>query len=133
MSLPMRVEFDDNKKNWELWGQLVELWICGIQPLPKDVTGLVAQATAHGISKFSVPGSQDRNVVFYWYDETKVEFWLPTEEMLKASRAAIKPGPYPLPVFYDEAYIGTRRSLTADEDTLLANCRVGEYTINFCG
>ncbi len=133
MTTPMRVMFDDTKKNWELWGQLVEEWICGIVPLPKDVKALTDQGTNHGISGFTVPGSQDRNVVFNWHDPDKeLSFWLPTEDMLKTGRAAVKPGPYPLPVFYDQAYAGPRRDLTADEDKLFENCRVGEYTINNC-
>jgi hypothetical protein len=134
MSPTMKVTFDDTAENWRLWGQLVELWICGLQPAPKEVKDLVAQATAHGISKFVVPGSQDRNVVFYWYDEAKeLAFMLPSEDMLKAVRKAITPGPYPLPAFYDQAYTGQRAGLTPDQDTLFANCRVGEYTINYCG
>lgn len=134
MSLPMKVKFDDTTENWRLWGQLVELWICGLQPSPKEVKGLVAQATAHGISNFSVPGAQDRNVVFYWYDEAKeLAFMLPSEEMLKAAKAAITPGPYPMPIFYNDAFEGPRSNLTADQDTLFTNCRVGEYTINICG
>jgi hypothetical protein len=133
MSLPMKVNFDDTTENWQLWGQLVELWICGLQPLPKEVKGLVAQATTHGISNVSVPGSQDRDVVFYWYDQAKeLSFLLPTESMLTAARAAVTPGPYPLPVFYNQAYDGTRSNLTADQDTLFASSRVGEYTINNC-
>jgi hypothetical protein len=134
MSLEMKVDFDDTTKNWQLWGQLVELWICGLQPLPKEVKGLVSQATAHGITSVSVYGSQDRDVKFYWYDDAKeLAFMLPTEPMLKAARAAIKPGPYPLPVFYDDAYEGRRKSLTAEQDKLFTDSRVGEYTINNCG
>jgi hypothetical protein len=134
MSLPMKVDFDDTVQNWQLWGQLVELWISGLQPLPKEVKDLVAQAKTHGISNVSVYGPQDRNVVFHWYDESKeLAFLLPTEAMLEGARKVIKPGPYPLPVFYDTAYTGPRANLTADQDTLFANCRVGEYTINNCG
>jgi hypothetical protein len=134
MSLPMKVNFDNTRQNWQLWGQLVELWICGLQPQPKEVKGLVDQATTHGITNFTVSGSQDRNVVFYWYDEAKeLAFMLPSEDMLNAAKKAIKPGPYPLPVFYDDAYTGSRSNLTADQDTLFTNCRVGEYTINICG
>jgi hypothetical protein len=133
MSSAMKVNFADTTENWQLWGQLVELWICGLQPLPKEVKDLVAQAKTHGISSASVPGSQDRNVVFYWYDESKeLALMLPSEAMLTAARATVKPGPYPLPVFYDQAYTGPRAKLTADQDTLMSNCRVGEYTINNC-
>jgi hypothetical protein len=133
MSVGMKVNFDDTTQNWQLWGQLVELWICGLQPLPKEVKGLIAQATTHGISTVSVPGSQDRDVVFYWYDETKeLAFMLPSEDILVSVRKDVKPGPYPLAAFYDGAYTGPRSSLTADQDTLFANCRVGEYTINNC-
>jgi hypothetical protein len=134
MNLTMKVNFDDTTKNWQLWGQLVELWICGLQALPKEVKGLVSQASAHGITNVSVPGSQDRDVKFYWYDDAKeLAFMLPTKAMLKAARDAIKPGKYPLPAFYDGAYEGPRKGLTADQDTPFANCRVGEYTINNCG
>ncbi len=130
----MKVDFEDTTKNWQLWGQLVELWICGLQPLPKEVKDLVAQAKAHGIPSASVPGDQNRNVKFYWYDEAKeLAFMLPTEAMLTAAREKIKPGEYPLPIFYDDAYTGQRAKLDSDQDTLFANCRVGEYTINYCG
>ena len=79
MSLPMKVHFPDTVKNWQLWGKLVELWACGIQTLPKDVNALVAQAATYGL-KLAVPGPQDRNVVFAWYDENKeLSFILPTE------------------------------------------------------
>ena len=53
--------------------------------------------------------------------------------MLKASRAAINPDHIRCRSSMMRPYDGTRRSLTADQDTLLTNCRVGEYTINFCG
>jgi hypothetical protein len=133
VSAGMKVNFDNTTQNWQLWGQLVELWICGLQPLPKEVKDLVTQAKTHGISNVSVPGSQDRNVVFYWYDESKeLAFMLPTEAMLTEARKSVTPGPYPLPKFYDDAYDGSRKDLTADQDTLFANCRVGEYTINNC-
>jgi hypothetical protein len=133
MSLPMRVKFDNTAKNWQLWGQLVESWICGIVPLPKEVAGLVKQGSERGITDFSVPGSQDRNVKFYWDDEPdELPIWLPSEEMLKAARNDVPPGQYPLPAFYDEVYAGPRRDLTADQETLFAGCRVGEYTINNC-
>lgn len=133
MSLAMKVNFDDNTQNWQLWGQLVELWICGLQPLPKEVKGLIAQATAHGITNVSVPGSPDRNVVFYWYDEAKeLGIMLPSEAMLMAARKNLSPGPYQLPVFYNDAYVGPKTDMTTDQDTLFANCRVGEYTINNC-
>jgi hypothetical protein len=133
MRLLMSVDFDDTTQNWELWGKLVEGWIRGIVPLPKDVNSLVSQGKERNISNFSVPGAQDRNVVFSWYNEKVVSFWLPTEEMLTDGRERIKPGPYPLPAFYDEFYEGKRRDLTAEKDTFLAACRVGEYTINICG
>jgi hypothetical protein len=134
MSLAMKVNFDDTTLNWQLWGQLVELWICGLQPLPQVVKDLVVQAETHGITNVSVPGSQDRNVKFYWYDENKeLAFMLPSEDMLTEARKSIKPGSYPLPKYYNEAYSGQRNNLAADQDTLFANCRVGEYTINYCG
>lgn len=129
----MKVNFDDTTLNWQLWGQLVEGWICGIVPLPKDVNGLVAQGKERNISNFSVPGDQDRNVVFNWDNDKVVTFWLPTEDMLKEARRDISPGPYPIPVFYNEAYDARRAQLNNAQDTLFWNCRVGEYTINFCG
>ncbi|WP_428536681.1 hypothetical protein [Rhodopila sp.] len=133
MDPSMMVNFDDTRENWRRWGQLVELWICGLQPLPTEVKDLVDQAEKHCISGASVPGNQNRNVKIYFYDQTKeLAFMLPTESMLNAARAQVKPGPYPLPVFYDDAYTGQRAVLTPDEDIEFANCRVGEYTINNC-
>ena len=131
MNLQMKVKFDDTRENWRLWGELVERWIREDQPRPKKVKDLVDQAKARGIASASVPGSQERNVEIYFYDDTKeLAFLLPTKAMLTEK---IKPGPYPLPIFYDDAYNGRRADLTADEDTLFAKCRVGEYTINNCG
>jgi hypothetical protein len=126
-----KVNFDDTTENWKLWGQLVELWICGLQPLPREVKDLVAQATAHGISNLSVPGSADRDVKCYFYNDTNVlAFFLPSEQLLTAGLRSAAPGPYPLSVFYDVAYAGRRRNLTAEQHELFATCRVGEFVIN---
>jgi hypothetical protein len=134
MSLPMKVNFDDTTENWRLWGQLVERWICKRQPRPEKVKDLVSQAKQHGIASASVPGSQERKVEIYFYDDTKeLAFLFPTEAMLTAAREKIQPGPYPLPSFYDDAYNGPRADLKDKKDNWFANCRVGEYTINNCG
>jgi hypothetical protein len=131
MNLQMKVKFDDTRENWRLWGELVERWIREDQPRPKKVKDLVHQAKERGIASASVPGSQERNVEIYFYDETKeLAFLLPTKAMLTEK---IEPGPYPLPIFYDDAYTGPRADLRADEDSWFAKCRVGEYTINNCG
>ncbi len=133
MSAAMKVNFDDTRLNWQLWGQLVELWVCGLQTQPKDIPELIQQATDHGISNVSVPGAQNRVVKFYWYDESKeLGFMLPSEDMLMAAKQSVSPGPYPLPVFYNDVYDGPRLKLTAEQDTPMVNCRVGEYTINYC-
>jgi hypothetical protein len=91
--------------------------------------------TAHGIKGASVYGPADRAVKFYSYtDDDPLVFMLPTEDMLKAARKTIHAGAfYPLPVFYDGAYSGSRKVLTEGDDTLFAACRIGEYTINNCG
>jgi hypothetical protein len=53
--------------------------------------------------------------------------------MLKEGKKTVQPGqPYPLPVFYDAAYDGPRKVMSADEQTMFTSCRVGEYTINEC-
>jgi hypothetical protein len=134
MKTPMKVNFDDTVENWRLWGELVELWICNLHPKPADAGKLVNQMTAHGIKGASAYGAPDREVKFYSYgNDAPLVIMLPTEEMLKEGRKTAHPGePYPLPVFYDGAYIGPRKVFTADDDTLFAACRVGEYTINEC-
>ena len=134
MKTPMKVDFDDTVENWRLWGQLVELWICDLQPKPTDSAKLVNQMTAHGIRGAGVYGPPDRKVEFKSYGEDDpLIIELPTEQMLKEGRKTVHAGePYALPVFYDGAYTGPRKVLTADEDTLLSACRVGEYTINMC-
>jgi hypothetical protein len=134
MKTPMKVDFDDIEENWRLWGELVELWVYNLHPRPTDTAKLVNQMTAHGIKGASVYGPSDRAVKFYSYtDDDPLVMMLPTEEMLKEGRKTAHPGEaYPLPVFYDSAYTGGRKAFTADEDTLFAACRVGEYTINEC-
>jgi hypothetical protein len=134
MKTPMKVDFDDIVENWRLWGELVELWICNLHPKPTDTAKLVNQMTAHGIKGASVYGPPDRKVEFWQYgNDDPLVFLLPTEEMMKEGRKTAHPGePYPLPIFYDAAYEGPRKVFTADDDTLFAACRIGEYTINNC-
>ncbi len=134
MKTPMKVDFNDTVENWRLWGELVELWIYNLHPKPEDATKLVNQMTAHGIKGASVYGKPDREVKFYSYGENDpLVILLPTEEMVKEGRKTAHPGqPYPLPVFYDGAYTGPQKVFTADDDTLFASCRIGEYTINEC-
>jgi hypothetical protein len=134
MKTPMKVDFDDIEENWRLWGELVELWISDLHPKPTDVGKLVNQMTAHGIKGASVYGPSTREVKFYSYGaDDPLVLMLPTEEMMKEGRKTAHPGEaYPLPVFYDAAYTGTRKTFTADDDTLFAACRIGEYTINEC-
>ncbi|MEA2738840.1 MAG: hypothetical protein QOH05_2147 [Acetobacteraceae bacterium] len=134
MKTPMRVDFNDTVENWRLWGELVELWAYNLHPKPDTTAKLVNQMTAHGIQGASVFGPPDREVKFYAYtDDQPLVIMIPTEEELKAGRKTAVPGePYPLPVFYDAAYAGPRKAFTADDDTLFAACRIGEYTINYC-
>jgi hypothetical protein len=134
MKTPMKVDFDDTVENWRLWGQLVELWICDLQPKPTDSAKLVNQMTAHGIKGAGVYGPPDRKVEFMQYSEDgPLVIELPTEKMLKEGRKTTQPGEiYPLPVFYNGAYPGAAKVFNADEDTLFSACRIGEYTINMC-
>ena len=134
MNTMMKVNFDDTVENWRLWGQLVELWICDLQPKPTDTGKMVNQMTAHGIKGASIYGPADREVKFYSYtQDDPLVMMIPTEGQLMEGRKDVIPGqPYPLPVFYDEAYAGPRKVFTADQDTLFSACRVGEYTINVC-
>jgi hypothetical protein len=134
MNTMMKVDFDDTVENWRLWGQLVELWILELQPKPDTAGKLENQMTAHGIMGASVYGSPDREVKFYSYTQDQpLVLMIPTADELKAGRAKVKPNePYPLPVFYNGAFEGRRKVLTADDDMLMMACRVGEYTINMC-
>ena len=134
MQIPMKIVFDDTTENWRLWGELVELWVCNLHPKPEDTGKLVNQMTAHGIKGASVYGPPTREVKFYSYtDDDPLVIMLPTEDELKKGRKYAQPGEvYPLPTFYDGAYTGPRKVFTADDDTLFAACRVGEYTINYC-
>lgn len=134
VSLSMKVEFDDTIENWQLWGLLVESWSRGVKKVPEYVADLVAQAKDRGIASASVYGDQNRPVKIYFYDEKKeLALMLPTAAMLDEARAKIKPGPYPLPTFYDMAYTGQRAILWPGQGEFFSACRVGEYTINFCG
>jgi hypothetical protein len=134
MKTPMKVDFDDIEENWRLWGELVELWIFDLQPKPADAAKLVNQMTAHGIKGASVYGPPDREVKFYSYtNDDPLVILLPTAAMVTEGRKATQPGEaYPLPVFYDGAYTGSRKVFTADDDTRFMACRIGEYTINEC-
>jgi hypothetical protein len=90
--------------------------------------------TAHGIKGASAFGPPDRPVQFYQYGNADpLIMMLPTEDALKEGRKTAQPGQvYPLPVFYDAFYTGSRKVATADDETLFAACRIGEYTINIC-
>jgi hypothetical protein len=134
MKTPMKVDFNDTEQNWQLWGELVGLWVYNFQPKPDTAAELVDQMTAHGIKGASVYGPPDLKVTFYPQGkDDSLAFMLPTREMMKAARKAVHPGEsYPLPVFYDAAYDGPRKAFTDDEDILFIACRIGEYVINQC-
>src|ERR1700758_1653263 len=78
-----KVVFDDIPENWRRFGLLVEQWSRGVTALPKQISDLIGQAEEMGITNFSIPGPQDRNVVFYDHDDldpTKpLTLCLPTE------------------------------------------------------
>jgi len=129
----MKVVFDDVDGNWLRWGQLVELWARGMQSLPVNVGDLISQAEAHGVTNTTVPGLPSSALVsFYSYWPDVLTLLLPTTAQLDAGRAGVKTGPYPLPSFYDEAYIDHRRALDTAGDDVFVVQRVGEYTINYC-
>ncbi|WP_428489356.1 hypothetical protein [Rhodopila sp.] len=132
MQTPMKVNFNDEQRNWGLWGQLVELWVRELQPRPETAAALVEQMTDHGIKGASVDGPPDLKVAFYPSDpDDSLGFMLPTRSMLKQARNTVSAGEfYPLPVFYDTAYTGSRKAFSVDEDMLFIACRVGEYVIN---
>ena len=133
MQTPMKVNFNDEERNWRLWGQLVALWVRGLQPRPETAAALVQQMTEHGIEGASVNGPPDLKVTFYPSDDDSLAFMLPTRAMSKEVRTSIQAGEfYPLPVFYDATYTGARKAFTMDEDTLFTACRIGEYVINQC-
>jgi hypothetical protein len=134
MKTPMKVDFNDTVENWRLWGELVELWAYNLQPKPDTAAKLVNQMTAHGVKGASVYGPPDRVVTFYTYtNDDPLAIMLPSEADLKEGRKTAHPGePYPLPVFYAAAFAGPQKPFTADEITLFAACRIGEYTINMC-
>jgi hypothetical protein len=132
MKTPMKIDFDDTLENWRLWGELVELWIFDLSPKPATTAQLVNQMTAHGIAGASVYGPPDRGVHFWSYtDDDNLVILLPSSEMVKQGRKSTQPGQaYPLPVFYDAAYNGSRKVFTEDDGTLFAACRIGEHTIS---
>ena len=96
---------------------------------------MINQAMSHGISDFSVAGSPDRAVFFYWYaDTTGVALTLPSDQMLReAEPAQVTSGTYSLPSFYDTAYTVSRRHLTNHGLWLFKTCRLGEFAIYRCG
>jgi hypothetical protein len=134
MKTPMKVDFDDTADNWLHWGELVEHWINDRLPRPENNGQLLNQMKAHGITDAEVYGPPGQAVQFYDYkDDGPLVISLPTAAMLIKARQSIHPGgPYPIPVFYDAAYSGSRKNLTESEDNVFATCRVGEYTINEC-
>jgi hypothetical protein len=134
MKTPMKVDFHDTVENWRLWGELVELWIFDLHPKPTDTTKLINQMTAHGIKGADVYGPKPRAVKIEVYAEDgPLVIDVPSQAMVKEGRKSVHANqPYPLPVFYDLAYSGSRKVLSAEEDTLFLACRIGEYTINNC-
>jgi hypothetical protein len=118
-----------------LWGELVQLWTHNCHERPTTTDKLVNEMTAHGMTGASVYGNSPRPVLFYSYDDSDpLLILLPTPEAVAEGREAIRPlAPYHLPVFYDRAYSGNRKPLSAYDQQRFADCRIGEYTINNCG
>ena len=131
----MRVKLVDDNQNWLNWGRLVEAWIDGIKPRPTTVKDLKAQMAAASVEGV-VDGADTRQVNIMQYNdvaEYPLTIYIPTKKMRDAKLATVKPGPYPLPLFYDIAYAGAPRAkLSPQEARDLASRRIGEYTINEC-
>jgi hypothetical protein len=60
---------------------------------------------------------------------------LPAKELVEGIESDLKaPGAkYPIPQYYDDAYGMSLNVPNPDERVKLQTCRIGEYSISFCG
>lgn len=125
------ISFEDTVQNWQLWGELVELWADSLHPIPSTSADLLKQMWAHGITNAAVYGPPDAKVTLLIRAAEEVVITVPTEEERKDARRAMKAGePYDLPVFYNQAFDGPRKPMNADEINLFNMSRLGEFAIN---
>jgi len=132
----MRIQIKDNAENWLNWGSLVQAWIRKTKPRPSNVGDLKKQLTDNHVNA-DVDGPDTKPVEFWDYPDnnTPLRIALPSEAMLDARLQTVLPGAYPLPHFYDIAFVGTpptRAQLSAEEAQKFAARRIGEYSVNEC-
>lgn len=130
----MRIDMTDDNQNWLNWGKLVKHWIEG-GDRPDTVKQLNDQLIAHQVNA-SVEGGDDREVEITSYPddiEGPLLIMLPSRKMLEERLETVKPGPYPLRLFYSLAFGGANKvNLSAQEASDFATRRIGEYTVNEC-
>jgi hypothetical protein len=130
----MRIQIADNNENWLNWGNLVQAWIRKTKTRPGNVGDLKKQLADNQVNA-NVEGPDTKPVVFWDYPDnnTPLRIALPTEAMLDARLQTVRPGAYPLPLFYDIAFGGANRaSLSSEESLKFAARRIGEYSVNEC-
>jgi len=137
----MRIVIADDNDNYLRWGNLVVTWVNDETKWPINVGDLRRQMANAGVNG-SIAGPDNRGVSIQRYPDDAadqlppVELVLPTQAMLNARLALVRPGPYPrdlMPSFMDIAYGGAARAnLSQQEADDFAIRRVGEYSINEC-
>jgi hypothetical protein len=125
-----------------LWGKLVKSWATGVnhvvpgQPAPKvpeTLDQLKAQCRDAGIG-ITIP-SFITGLEVVRMPKDKVVLRIPAKELVEGIEADLKSpsARYPIPQYYDDAYGMSLNVPTPDERVKLQICRIGEYSISFCG
>jgi hypothetical protein len=125
-----------------LWGKLVKSWATGVnhvvpgEPAPKvpeTLEDLEVQCQKAGIG-ITIP-SYIKGLQVVRMPKDTLMLRIPAKELVEGIEADLKaPGAkYPIPQYYDDAYGTSLNVPNPDERVKLQICRIGEYSISFCG
>jgi hypothetical protein len=125
-----------------LWGKLVRSWATGVnhvvpgQPAPQPpetLDQLKEQCRKAGIG-ITIP-SFITGLQLVRMPKDMLMLRLPAKELVEGIEADLKqPGAkYVIPQYYDDAYGMSLNVPNPDERVKLQTCRIGEYSISYCG
>jgi hypothetical protein len=134
-----------NIRNILQWGKLVKTWATGVSyfrndtpsipierlPVPRSLEELLAQAELVGAGLTITPSGGIRGLSVVQFSADTFVLRLPPKERIEAMEQALRGGGrYPFRD-YVANFIG--RDLTEAESLEAHACRVGDYTISYCG
>ena len=126
-----------NILNHDAMGKLVRKWAKGEVPLPATMQEFDAQARAESVNYTVEDGKFDAVSFSVLPPGNVLHFVLPHRSMIEEIDAdeAVPDGvdTYPLPDFYNAAFIDRRRAeMSKHERDIFRNARIGEYTTLKC-